>query len=200
MTEFSLLTGRSLPQLLWAPNPSIKLKRSPEDMKTGDGLLIQFRQTNHSDSLLDLWVTKTMRLEVWLLRRNDNAEIVYILSLVEDNAWMTPDHLMEHPDNLMCFLRQWWWWLRIRERNSFDLITHVLISVEFIYRNYNSQCVMYKCLKDLITNIIILICSVYYTISSVGPIPSTIMLHNIQPKCKYFVMHKYLMVMTGPLI
>ncbi|RXN14647.1 Sentrin-specific protease 2 [Labeo rohita] len=67
-----------------------------KNIKTGDCVLVQFKANKSFRQFVGLVNNQDQEaLEIRFLRRNDSAGLVYILPVMEDKAWVTPDQVIE---------------------------------------------------------------------------------------------------------
>ncbi len=67
-----------------------------KNIKTGDCVLVQFKANKSFGQFVGLINNREQEaLEIRFLRRNDSAGLVYILPVMEDKAWVTPDHVIK---------------------------------------------------------------------------------------------------------
>ncbi len=69
---------------------------APKNIKTGDCVLVQFKANKSFRQFVRLINNREQEaLEIRFLRRNDSAGLVYILPVMEDKAWVTPDQVIK---------------------------------------------------------------------------------------------------------
>ncbi len=67
-----------------------------KNIKTGDCVLVQFKANKSFRQFVRLVNNQEQEaLGIRFLRRNDSAGLVYILPVMEDKAWVTPDQMIE---------------------------------------------------------------------------------------------------------
>ncbi|ROL53454.1 Beta-galactosidase-1-like protein 2 [Anabarilius grahami] len=74
---------------------SAAAKNNWRSIKTGDCVLVQFKANKSFRQFVGLVNNRDQEaVEIRFLRRNDSAGFVYILPVMEDKAWVTPDQRM----------------------------------------------------------------------------------------------------------
>ncbi len=84
--------------LLKVPNtsPLSISQAAAKNIKTGDCVLVQFKANKSFRQFVGLINNREQEaLEIRFLRRNDSAGLVYILPVMEDKAWVTPDQVIK---------------------------------------------------------------------------------------------------------
>lgn len=74
---------------------SAAAKNNWRSIKTGDCVLVQFKANKSFRQFVGLVNNRDQEaVEIRFLRRNDSAGFVYILPVMEDKAWVTPDQVI----------------------------------------------------------------------------------------------------------